>query len=646
MKSPPSSEPLPNGSPHPALDANVSSGPRRLPSETRRKNPWPWIAAAVVLATGGGAGAYFAFFSTANAERPDVLLHKVKKEDLHVTVTEKGTLESADNRDVVCKVRAGSKGYSTTINWVIDDGTQVKKNQLLMILDDSDFQDRYRDQKIKVDTALANKLDAEEQYAIVLKQNEIDIATSETKVAVAEIALEQYLGYKADDAQMPLAAVVGCPGLIAESGMFRQQFDDLTGQIRLAESEVEQNRERTAWAERMVKMRYMSPAQAQAERSKLESSIEKLRSVQSQRSILGDYTRRFEITTRRSALDDALKVLDQQRKKAQSSEIQATVKRNSANSVYIQESEKLKEIEDQIRECRIHAPQDGMVVYFKSESSSRFSSNSNVGMIEQGAQVKEGQKMLRIPDLKRMQVNTKIHEAMVGRIKGDIRKSTGFYDSVRLGFIMNPNPLTRLTSLQDELLERVRNNYRARETFLASQGQRATIRVDAMGSDRALRGHVRSVAQMASQQDFFSSDVKMYSTLVLIDEEVEGLKPDMTAEVTIHVDDVRSDTLAIPLQCVIGGTELGSVRKVFVKANGGYEEREVKLGLANERMVEVVEGLKEGDEVVINPKVLVGDKARTYEADDARPARPGAPDAKSGSKKKKGAPPPKEPLPQ
>ena len=61
-----------------------------------------------------------------------------------------------------------------------------------------------------------------------------------------------------------------------------------------------------------------------------------------------------------------------------------------------------------------------MVVYFKNESN-RFSSSSNQGLIEQGAQVKEGQKLLRIPNLLRMQVNTKVHEAMVARIKGDVR---------------------------------------------------------------------------------------------------------------------------------------------------------------------------------------------------------------------------------
>lgn len=594
------------------------------------------ITAIIGVGILGGIGAFtFAFRTT--ADRPDILLHKVQRENLLVTVTEKGTLESADNRDVVCRVRSGGKGYASTINWVVDDGTYVKKGQLLMVLDDSEFQEKYRDQKIKVDTALAEKLNAEQEYFIQLKQNEIDIAMAETKVAIAEIALEEYLGLKVDDRLTPWAAIVGSVGLLRESGTFRQQYDDLTGQIRLAESEVEQNRERTAWAERMVKMRYMSPAQAQAERSRLESSIERLRSIQTQRQNLQDFTRRVELTTRRGALEDAQKVLEQVRKKAESSEIQADVLRRAKASVYMQEVDKLKEIEDQIRACKIYAPQDGMVVYFKNESSSRYSSSSNTGVIEQGAQVKEGQKLLRIPDLKHMQVNTKIHEALVGRIRGDVRKSTGFYDSVRLGLLMNPNPLTRLVSLQDDQLEHIRNRYRHRESYLASPGQRATVRVDAV-PDRVYPGHVRSVAQMATYE-YFSTDVKMYSTLVLIDEEVDGLKPDSTAEVTIYVDDIRQDVLTIPLQSVIGGSELGERRKVFVKTKEGYEQREVKLGLSNDRMVEVVDGLWEGEEVVINPKLLLGDKAKTFDLEGVR-TRPNDPAVGTKAKgKNKGSSP-------
>ena len=78
------------------------------------------------------------FTGRSKADRPDLLLHTVKLENLDLTVVERGTLESADNRDIICHLKAGSKGnYASTIKWVIDDGTVVKKGQLIMVLDSS-----------------------------------------------------------------------------------------------------------------------------------------------------------------------------------------------------------------------------------------------------------------------------------------------------------------------------------------------------------------------------------------------------------------------------------------------------------------------------------------------------------------------------
>ena len=46
----------------------------------------------------------------------------------------------------------------------------------------------------------------------------------------------------------------------------------------------------------------------------------------------------------------------------------------------------------------------------------------------------------------------------------------------------------------------------------------------------------------------------------------------------------------------------------------GPQDREVVIGLSNEKLAEVKSGLEEGDQVVLNPRVLLGDKAKTREA--------------------------------
>src|SRR6266513_3122258 len=50
---------------------------------------------------------------------------KVVPERLQLAIVERGTLESRDNRDIVCRIKAGKKGTSGIIRWVIDDGTEV-----------------------------------------------------------------------------------------------------------------------------------------------------------------------------------------------------------------------------------------------------------------------------------------------------------------------------------------------------------------------------------------------------------------------------------------------------------------------------------------------------------------------------------------
>jgi hypothetical protein len=228
-------------------------------------------------------------------------------------------------------------------------------------------------------------------------------------------------------------------------------------------------------------------------------------------------------------------------------------------------------------------------------------------------------------------VNAKVHEALVAKIRGDDRRSTGVYESIRAGMLLNPHPFSRLLGQSEYSLAVVRDMMRDKEYYVAEQGQRATIRVDAF-PDRVFTGHVRSVAAVASSTDW-GSDVKTYQTLVVIDETVDGLRPDMNAEVTIHIDDAVEPVLAIPIASVVGGTELGAKRLVYVKTSEGPKEREVVLGKFNDKMIEVREGLTEGDEVLTNPKVLLGDKAKTGDerADTPKRGNTGGP----GSEKKK-----------
>ena len=103
-----------------------------------------------------------------------------------------------------------------------------------------------------------------------------------------------------------------------------------------------------------------------------------------------------------------------------------------------------------------------------------------------------------------------------------------------------------------------------------------------------------------------SSDTKVYSTVVTIDQEVEQLKPGMTAVVQIHVDHLR-DVLAIPVQAIM---QISNKTWVYVQEKGRPTRRAVELGVTNDRFVQIQNGLSLGDQVVLNP-TAIADSAQT-----------------------------------
>jgi hypothetical protein len=554
--------------------------------------------------------------------RADLVTHKVRYDRMELTIIERGNLESARNSDIYCRVKAGTKNATnaTTIKTIIDDGSQVLKDRptdqartilvwddqnatylekpgnpqgfarlvevqdreaalrvvgastvglglsaggpgaflpasglfpgrirataptyysdLLVELDDSGLQDQLKTEKIALDKALSDWIQAQQAYKIQEEKYKSDRKTAETNVELAEIDLQKYL-----------------------EGDYPQALKDVEGRTKVAESDLEQQRDRAAWAQRMLKKGYYTVSQADSEQSKLQSLELALAKVLEEKRVLTDkeygLKKRTE-TSFKNLRDVAKMVLGQIERQWVATEIQFRTDRDTKKSTYEQEKVRYEELVAEIMKCKLFAPQDGMVVYFTPEQA-RYGGGSQQSIVAQGEPVREGQKLMQIPDLSYMLVNTKVHEALVSHVH---------------------------------------------------KGQPAVIRADSF-PDRRLPGHVDVISNTSSQLDYWSADVKVYITKVAIDETLEGLKPGMSAEVTITIGDVLEHVLTVPIQAVIGSAEMGKTRKCFVMTPEGPVEREIVVGMNNDRMVEIREGLQEGEEVVLNPKALVGDTVKT-----------------------------------
>jgi HlyD family secretion protein len=599
------------------LNGSTNPASSRLPSSQRRNNTARLLtllaAALVLIGLVGGAAWHFLFSSGTRVL--DVVTHTVKREPLELTIVERGALESSENSDIYCRVKARSQGsnVASSIRSVIDDGSMVKRGQLLVELDDSFLYEQLTAQRIVVDRALSEWAQADSNYEITLVLNDSQIQTAEAQLKLAGIDLTKYV-----------------------EGDYEQQRKTLQGQIKIAQSNVDQWLDRTAWSEYMFKRGYFSGSQAQAERSKMESAEIDLKRLQEELNLLDKYTKDRFLTDLGSKLELAKSALIEKKKTADSNLKKADTERQAKKRIYDNEVEKLQDIEEEIRKCKIVAPQNGMVVYFIPESSRSFMSSRTVN-IGPNENVLEGQRLMRIPNLKKMQVNTRVHEALVSRVHGEVVRATGFGEAMRAALLVTPDSPSRMLA-QAAFLE-MRPQFHDLEHEVIEHGQQAQIRVDAF-PDRALRGHVKSVATVNSTTDFYSSDVKVYTTIVTIDENIDNLnlKPGMSAEVTILADRKPEPVLTIPVDAILGNVTMGRNRKCLVLTANGTEERDIEIGLSNDSMAEVRKGLEEGDRVIRHPHKLLSDadKLRLY-GPSGGPAKGGDWAGKAGKGKGKGA---------
>lgn len=225
----------------------------------------------------------------------------------------------------------------------------------------------------------------------------------------------------------------------------------------------------------------------------------------------------------------------------------ATAEANVAaqkNSLALEET-KLRDIGDQIEKCTIKAPAAGQVVYANQYDSWRGSSSAEF-VVAPGTMVRERQVLIRLPNANDMQVKATVNEARVTLIRA---------------------------------------------------GLPVTIRVDAL-KDETLEGVVTKVNQYAEPGSFSSGNIKKYATFVKITNPPPGLRVGMNAEVRIHVER-KNDAVQVPVQALV---ERKGRFFSLVKSGDSYETREVKFTSSNDKVVAIAEGLKEGDEVVMNPR--------------------------------------------
>jgi HlyD family secretion protein len=442
------------------------------------------IAGVVVSSVPGMSKPIKSLFASTNS---DVITYVVRSGPLPITVVEKGTLESSENKDAYCLVEG-----QTTIIMILPEGTPVKKGQLVCELDSAALGDQLVNQKITTESAKAN------------------LDNAKLTREVAEIAVKEYV-----------------------EGIFVQDKATAEGEIKLAQSDLSRSEDRLDWSTRMYLKGYVSKASAISEELNLKKARFALEQAETKLKVLLDFTKA-----------KTIKELESEVEKARSDEL-------AKKATWELEVSKEKKLVRMIANCKITAPSDGLVVY-ANDPTRNFGSTQP--QIEEGATVRERQKIFSLPDITKMQVNTKVHESQIDNVKPRMK---------------------------------------------------ARVRVDAF-ADQTLPSVVKDVAPLPDPSSFFSSDIKVYTTHVTIDEPLSGLRPGMTAQVEILVDR-RENVLTVPVLAIL---EFNGKAHITKKLNDSFVQSEVDVVATNEKYVQIDKGLKEGDVVVLNPMSLMSEEEK------------------------------------
>jgi HlyD family secretion protein len=604
-----------------------------------RLRKWPRWSWAVVLVA-AGAICWFWFGRGGHGETESATF-AARRGALNITVLEGGSVRAVESQEIKCEVRVGYQGLK--ILKIVEEGYEVtpediRTNKVLVELDSSDLQKQIVQQDIQFESAAASLTDGQQNYEIQLNQNLSDIKAAEQKARFARMDFDKFLGDKVTQAivdqlgleaelateqtnalarsaavvaslpnrgesrQTPasatnsaqpkpvllpvtrastnlpasgaiatapatnrtIAAVVttnepsktqpvpATPSVVIDfspyakiealgDGEAKQKLRKFEDDLQVAMKEEGQAKANLDGTRRLFDKGFVTKIDLEKDEIAGENNRLKVQTAVTARDLFLKYEFPKTAEEALSKYAEAVRELVRARKAAISKLAQAEAKLKSAQGQYNIQARQRKEFYEQLDKCQITAQRPGLVVYGGGGDEDYYGGGER---IREGASVRERQSIITIPDMTTMSLRVKIHESYIKKIK---------------------------------------------------KGQRARITVDAF-PDTVLEGEVSKVGVLPdSQNRWMNPDMKVYLTTINIRGTNDWLKPGMSAKVEVFAN-CLSNVVYVPVQAV---SPLEG-KQVCYLANGRKPEcRTVEVGEFNDEFIEIKNGLKEGERVLL-----------------------------------------------
>ena len=509
---------------------------------------------AVVIALGVVAVAWAVLAVTGRGGDGFVLgeFHTVQPMDLDITVTKDGELNAVSNVEIVCKV----EGQSVILD-IAREGEYVHKGDVVVRLDPSVIEQQLEDDKLNVQKAEADLTAAVEAKSIQESTNSANLEAAEVEMILARLDLQEYV-----------------------EGTYPSTLENAKTQVEMARISVKDKEDNLSQTRSLFSKGFVTSVDVKKAELELLTAQNDLDKKSTDLLVLEKYTHEKELTDRRNKVAQAEKKLARVQRENASQLAQKVSDLNSKQQALDLRREQLKDEEEQLAACTIHAPADGMVVYATSGGGGGGWGRRDTPL-GPGATVRQQEQLIRLPDTSRMKAVSRISEAQAARLRVD-----------------PANPI------------------------------RAAVKI--VGQQHPIGATLTNVSIMADNSSrWFSPDTKEYPVDVTLDHTPAGLKPGMSVETKIFVDRLRQ-VLAVPLGAVYAA---GTDSYVFVRSAGETKPAKVAIGQVNETHAQVTSGLTRGEQVLIlaagqgrelleKAGIKIEPQASTTQPFDAIPPRP------------------------
>jgi HlyD family secretion protein len=123
--------------------------------------------------------------------------------------------------------------------------------------------------------------------------------------------------------------------------------------------------------------------------------------------------------------------------------------------------------------------------------------------------------------------------------------------------------------------------------------------------DQRFTAVVEKVAPLPDTQTRFGNpNLKVYNTEIYLTEAIANVKPGVSAKAEIIITNI-ANTLSVPIQAV---TTYKGKQVVYVLHGSSAEPRPVIAGMYNSKFIEISQGLKEDERVLLSPPFEVQEK--------------------------------------